>query len=168
MIKVANRLQGVYGVNILCSKVIHASQTAGCLTILNEVDNPITAKCVLMLLSNILKDNSTGMTVSHIKTSLRRFPVTGAVVEFTDGVYQLPCRTKKYHTGFNHPLLPTKHVVKKLSGIKAVQTRSRVNRRYHRKTEMIYWTSHTPKYLFHSSADSCRKNREVQYNGYVA
>ncbi|MDD3687224.1 MAG: type I restriction endonuclease subunit R, partial [Bacteroidales bacterium] len=48
--------------------------------------------------------------------------------KFSTGEYQLLLVAEKYQTGFDQPLLHTMYVDKKLSGVKAVQTLSRLNR----------------------------------------
>ncbi|GFE71898.1 type I restriction endonuclease subunit R [Chroococcus sp. FPU101] len=48
--------------------------------------------------------------------------------KFETGEYQLLIVADKYQTGFDQPLLHTMYVDKKLSGVKAVQTLSRLNR----------------------------------------
>ncbi|MBD2716076.1 type I restriction endonuclease subunit R [Microvirga sp. STR05] len=48
--------------------------------------------------------------------------------EFNTGEYQVLIVADKYQTGFDQPLLHTMYVDKKLSGVKAVQTLSRLNR----------------------------------------
>lgn len=48
--------------------------------------------------------------------------------KFTTDEYQLLLVADKYQTGFDQPLLHTMYVDKKLSGVKAVQTLSRLNR----------------------------------------
>lgn len=48
--------------------------------------------------------------------------------KFSSGEYQLLLVADKYQTGFDQPLLHTMYVDKKLSGVKAVQTLSRLNR----------------------------------------
>lgn len=48
--------------------------------------------------------------------------------KFASGEYQLLLVADKYQTGFDQPLLHTMYVDKKLAGVKAVQTLSRLNR----------------------------------------
>ena len=50
--------------------------------------------------------------------------------KFASSEYQLLLVADKYQTGFDQPLLHTMYVDKKLSGVKAVQTLSRLNRMY--------------------------------------
>ena len=55
--------------------------------------------------------------------------------EFSKGEYQLLIVADKYQTGFDQPLLHTMYVDKKLSGVRAVQTLSRLNRTCEGKTD---------------------------------
>ena len=50
--------------------------------------------------------------------------------KFATDEYQILLVADKYQTGFDQPLLHTMYVDKKLSGVKAVQTLSRLNRTY--------------------------------------
>jgi len=49
---------------------------------------------------------------------------------FNSDEYKILIVADKYQTGFDQPLLHTMYVDKKLSGVKAVQTLSRLNRIY--------------------------------------
>src|SRR6056297_3523592 len=55
--------------------------------------------------------------------------------QFDKDDYQLLIVADKYQTGFDQPLLHTMYVDKKLSGVKAVQTLSRLNRTCEGKTD---------------------------------
>ena len=55
--------------------------------------------------------------------------------EFAGHEYQVLIVAEKYQTGFDQPLLHTMYVDKKLEGVKAVQTLSRLNRIYPGKTD---------------------------------
>lgn len=55
--------------------------------------------------------------------------------EFAKDAFQLLIVADKYQTGFDQPLLHTMYVDKKLSGVKAVQTLSRLNRIHPGKTD---------------------------------
>jgi len=57
--------------------------------------------------------------------------------------YQILVVADKYQTGFDQPLLHTMYVDKKLSGIQAVQTLSRLNRQHPGKRTRSYWISRT-------------------------
>lgn len=54
---------------------------------------------------------------------------------FATGEYQVLLVAEKYQTGFDQPLLHTMYVDKKLSGVRAVQTLSRLNRTHPGKTD---------------------------------
>ncbi len=56
------------------------------------------------------------------------FPESQLPKRFKDDEYRLLIVAEKYQTGFDEPLLHTMYVDKKLSGVKAVQTLSRLNR----------------------------------------
>jgi type I restriction enzyme R subunit len=53
---------------------------------------------------------------------------------FGGDIYKVLIVAEKYQTGFDQPLLQTMYVVKKLAGVQAVQTLSRLNRRAEGKT----------------------------------
>ena len=55
--------------------------------------------------------------------------------EFATGEYQVLLVAEKYQTGFDQPLLHTMYVDKRLAGIQAVQTLSRLNRTHPLKEE---------------------------------
>ena len=57
--------------------------------------------------------------------------------------YQVLIVAEKYQTGFDQPLLHTMYVDKKLDGVNAVQTLSRLNRIHPGKTTRSSWTSST-------------------------
>jgi type I restriction enzyme R subunit len=56
-------------------------------------------------------------------------------LEFAGPGYQVLIVAEKYQTGFDQPLLHTMYVDKKLEGVRAVQTLSRLNRIYLGKTD---------------------------------
>jgi len=90
---------------------------------------------VLVAFSGTVKDNVTGEVVEYTETKLNGFPDTETADKFNTVEYQLLIVAEKYQTGFDQPLLHTMYVDKKLSGVKAVQTLSRVNRTCQGKTE---------------------------------
>ena len=55
--------------------------------------------------------------------------------KFSSGEYQVLLVAEKYQTGFDQPLLHTMYIDKRLSGVHAVQTLSRLNRTYSGKEE---------------------------------
>ena len=62
------------------------------------------------------------------ESSLNNFNSSKIPDEFEDGNYQVLICANKYQTGFDQPLLQTMYVDKKLGGVSAVQTLSRLNR----------------------------------------
>ena len=90
---------------------------------------------VLVAFSGTVKDNITGEIKEYTEEGINGFPESETPEKFESGEYQLLLVAEKYQTGFDQPLLHTMYVDKKLSGVKAVQTLSRVNRMCEGKTE---------------------------------
>ena len=90
---------------------------------------------VLVAFSGTIKDKLSGAVEEYTETKLNNFPDTETADRFATVEYQLLLVAEKYQTGFDQPLLHTMYVDKKLAGIKAVQTLSRVNRTCPGKTE---------------------------------
>lgn len=72
--------------------------------------------------------NQNGETYTEAK--LNGFSESSLKNEFKKECYRFLIVAEKYQTGFDEPLLHTMYVDKKLSGINAVQTLSRLNRRH--------------------------------------
>lgn len=83
---------------------------------------------VLVAFSGTVKDNAIGEIVEYTEEKINKFPEGELPEKFEDGEYQILLVAEKYQTGFDQPLLHTMYVDKKLSGVKAVQTLSRINR----------------------------------------
>lgn len=73
--------------------------------------------------------------VEYTEASMNGFRETELPARFDTDEYQVLLVAEKYQTGFDQPLLHTMYVDKKLSGVKAVQTLSRLNRTYPGKTD---------------------------------
>lgn len=71
-------------------------------------------------------DRETG--ISYAESDINGFGERELPDKFETVEYQLLIVADKYQTGFDQPLLHTTYVDKKLSGVKAVQTLSRLNR----------------------------------------
>lgn len=69
------------------------------------------------------------------ESSLNGFPSTSIPSEFEKKEYRFLLVANKYQTGFDQPLLHTMYVDKKLGGVNAVQTLSRLNRAHPLKTD---------------------------------
>ena len=64
----------------------------------------------------------------YTKSSLNGFPEDRLTKEFDTDKYQVLLVANKYQTGFDQPKLCVMYVLKKLKGVNAVQTLSRLNR----------------------------------------
>lgn len=73
-------------------------------------------------------DSDTG--ISYSEYEINRFKEKELPGKFATNEYQILLVAEKYQTGFDQPLLHTMYVDKKLSGVRAVQTLSRLNRIY--------------------------------------
>ncbi|MFN5729037.1 MAG: type I restriction endonuclease subunit R, partial [Pseudanabaena sp.] len=73
-------------------------------------------------------DRETG--IAYTESDINGFGERELPEKFETNEYQLLIVADKYQTGFDQPLLHTMYVDKKLSGVKAVQTLSRLNRTY--------------------------------------
>ena len=62
------------------------------------------------------------------EVSLNGFPSNSIVEKIQEDPYRILVCADKFQTGYDEPLLHTMYVDKTLSGIKAVQTLSRLNR----------------------------------------
>lgn len=83
---------------------------------------------VLVAFSGTVKDNVTGTIKEYTEEGINKISETELPDKFAGGEYQVLLVAEKYQTGFDQPLLHTMYVDKKLSGVKAVQTLSRLNR----------------------------------------
>jgi type I restriction enzyme R subunit len=80
----------------------------------------------LVAFSGTVKDPD-APTVEYRESTMNGFPESELPERFEDE-YQVLVVAEKYQTGFDQPLLHTMYVDKKLEGVKAVQTLSRLNR----------------------------------------
>lgn len=69
------------------------------------------------------------------EASLNEFPSAKIVERIQQDPYRFLIVAEKFQTGYDEPLLHTMYVDKQLTGIKAVQTLSRLNRAHPRKTD---------------------------------
>ena len=68
--------------------------------------------------------------IDYTEESMNGFPSNDIPKEFKKNEYRFLIVANKFQTGFDQPLLHTMYVHKKLEGVQAVQTLSRVNRAY--------------------------------------
>ena len=109
-----------------------------------EIKRYIQEKCyddldVLVAFSGEIKDGDETFTESKInKTKSGRTISESQTKEYFHGdEFNVLVVAEKYQTGFDEPLLHTMFVDKKLKGIKAVQTLSRLNRTYNGKDDTL-------------------------------
>jgi type I restriction enzyme, R subunit len=76
-----------------------------------------------------------GEIEGETEASLNGFPSSSIPSEFEKSEYRFLLVANKYQTGFDQPLLHTMYVDKKLGGVNAVQTLSRLNRSHPLKQE---------------------------------
>ncbi|MDK2788954.1 MAG: type restriction enzyme subunit [Epulopiscium sp.] len=73
--------------------------------------------------------------IYYTEAQMNGFKESELPLRFETDEYQVLLVAEKYQTGFDQPLLHTMYVDKKLSGVKAVQTLSRLNRPYPGKVD---------------------------------
>lgn len=89
---------------------------------------------VLVAFSGTVVDPS-DPTVSYTEPMMNGFGEGKLPKRFASDEYQVLVVAEKYQTGFDQPLLHTMYVDKKLAGVKAVQTLSRLNRTHPGKAD---------------------------------
>mgnify|MGYP003575205417 CR=1 FL=1 len=74
---------------------------------------------------------------SYAEHGINGFPETQTAKGFERSEYRFLIAANKFQTGFDQPLLHTMYVDKKLGGVNAVQTLSRLNRTHPTKTDTL-------------------------------
>ena len=69
------------------------------------------------------------------EAQLNGFPESNTAKRFQEDPYRILVCADKFQTGYDEPLLHTMYVDKHLSGIRAVQTLSRLNRSHPKKSD---------------------------------
>ena len=85
-----------------------------------------------MAFSGTVRDPDTGL--EHTETSLNDLPSKQIAIAYKMPQYRILIVANKFQTGFDEPMLHTMFVDKKLGGVNAVQTLSRLNRTMKGKT----------------------------------
>ncbi len=94
----------------------------------------------LVAFSGKVKDPDTGLTYTETQmnsTPGERIPESATAQAFKRDEYRLLIVAEKFQTGFDQPLLHTMYMDKKLTGLNAVQTLSRLNRTHPGKDETM-------------------------------
>jgi type I restriction enzyme R subunit len=99
--------------------------------------------------------------LDHTETQMNGFGEKELPDKFTSETYGILVVAEKYQTGYDQPLLHTMYVDKKLEGVKAVQTLSRLNRIHPGKDETFVLD-------FVNDAETIRKGFEPFYRETLA
>ena len=99
---------------------------------LKEKGHPFKA---LVAFSGTVKDPDNGLT--YTEAQMNGFSEKKTAETFKQSDYRLMVVAEKFQTGFDQPLLHTMYVDKRLAGVHAVQTLSRLNRIYPGKDETL-------------------------------
>jgi type I restriction enzyme, R subunit len=75
--------------------------------------------------------------IDYTESNMNGFSETKTAETFKQDAYRILIVANKFQTGFDQPLLHTMYVDKKLGGVNAVQTLSRLNRTYPGKNETM-------------------------------
>ncbi|HHG90166.1 MAG TPA: type I restriction endonuclease subunit R [Devosia sp.] len=75
--------------------------------------------------------------LDYTEAQMNGFPESQTAKQFEKPEYRFLIVAEKFQTGFDQPLLHTMYVDKKLAGVHAVQTLSRLNRIHPRKTDTM-------------------------------
>src|SRR5207237_10350703 len=75
--------------------------------------------------------------IDYTESNMNSFSETQTAEVFKQDAYRILVVANKFQTGFDQPLLHTMYVDKKLGGVNAVQTLSRLNRTYPGKEETM-------------------------------
>ena len=85
-------------------------------------------RCLVAFSGEVKDDDAPGVTYTEAQMN-QGIPEAGLPDKFASDAYQVLLVANKYQTGFDQPLLCAMYVDKRLGGIQAVQTLSRLNRR---------------------------------------
>ena len=96
---------------------------------LKEQDSDVKT---LVAFTSTVKDRGHEFT----ETNMNGFSESQTVKKFDTDEYRIMIVAHKFQTGFNQPLLQTMYVDKKIKGVNAVQTLSRINRIYPGKDDV--------------------------------
>jgi type I restriction enzyme R subunit len=110
----------------------------------------------LVAFSGTVKDEDSGK--EYTETNMNGFPESQTAAKFESDPYRLLIVANKFQTGFDQPLLHTMYVDKKLAGVNAVQTLSRLNRPYPGKQDTCVLD-------FADNAEEVREAFERYYDG---
>ena len=154
--QVAGEIDGRAKAMVVTRSRLHAVRTRLALdAYLAEKGHPWKA---LVAFSGTVKDGGESYTESGMNSAGRDRAVSErqTAAEFEKPEYRFLVVANKFQTGFDQPLLHTLYVDKKLGGVNAVQTLSRLNRTHDGKTGVTVLD-------FANEADEIRKAFEPYY-----
>lgn len=129
--KVAHRIAGRAKAMVVTRSRLHAVRFKRAFDeYLREQGYPYEA---LVAFSGTVEDQG----VEYTERSMNGFPDSRTAKKFDADTYRFLVVANKYQTGFDQPLLHTMYVDKKLGGVNAVQTLSRLNRTHPAKEETM-------------------------------
>ena len=131
--KTASKIDGRAKAMVVTRSRLHAVRTHAALTSYigkkgyDRGERPLRT---LVAFSGSLVDPEAPEAPPVTEAGINGFPEGQLPKKFRSREYQVLVVAEKYQTGFNEPLLHTMYVDKKLSGVAAVQTLSRLNRKH--------------------------------------
>jgi type I restriction enzyme R subunit len=129
--KVAHRIAGRAKAMVVTRSRLHAVRFKRAFDeYLDQQGYPYEA---LVAFSGTVEDQG----VEYSERSMNGFPDSQTTQRFDSDRYRFLVVANKYQTGFDQPLLHTMYVDKKLGGVNAVQTLSRLNRTHPAKEETM-------------------------------
>ncbi len=151
--QVAHRIGGKAKAMIVTRSRLHAVRYKLAMDkYLQEKGHPFKA---LVAFSGTVKDPDNGLT--YTEAQMNGFSEKKTAETFRQSEYRLMVVAEKFQTGFDQPLLHTMYVDKRLAGVHAVQTLSRLNRIYPGKDETMVLD-------FANQADDIQKAFEPYYD----
>lgn len=112
--------------------MVVAGSRASAIRYKQAIDTMIKARAypikTLIAFSGAVNERRPGGEFGYTESGMNGFPDTQTAEAFKADEYRLLIVANKFQTGFDQPLLQVMYVDKKLSGVNAVQTLSRLNR----------------------------------------
>jgi len=131
--QVKDRIDGLAKAMVVTRSRLHAVRYKQMFDrVLKEHKLPYAA---LVAFSGTVRDPETGL--EYTEAQMNGFPEAQTAETFKGTKYRFLIVAEKFQTGFDQPLLHTMYVDKKLSGVNAVQTLSRLNRTHPDKPDTM-------------------------------
>ncbi len=131
--RVAHRIRGRAKAMIVTRSRLHAVRYR--LVLDRYLDEEGYDYDALVAFSGTVRDPDTGL--EYTESGMNRLPETQTAQAFDQPGYRFLVAANKFQTGFDQPKLHTMYVDKKLGGVNAVQTLSRLNRTHPHKQEAM-------------------------------